>query len=69
MRNEDGRGKKREKSHREKKSWGGHAAYVERKRARNAARPPQVFDPSLVPVTNPETGVVVYEVQGGRWIR
>ena len=60
---------KRLKTHREKKNWKGHADYVERKRARNMARPPQVFDPNLVPVTNPETGVVVYEVQGGRWIR
>lgn len=69
MRNEDGRAKKREKTHKEKKSWGGHAAYVERKRARNAARPSQIFDPNLVAITEPQTGVVSYEVQGGRWIR
>lgn len=43
MRNDDGRGRKREKSHREKKNWKGHVDYVERKRARNAARPKQEF--------------------------
>jgi hypothetical protein len=43
MRNDDGHGSKREKNHREKKNWEGHADYVERKRARNAARPKQVL--------------------------
>jgi hypothetical protein len=44
MRNEDGgRGGKREKSHKDKKSYGGHLAYIKRKQARNAARPAQRF--------------------------
>jgi hypothetical protein len=47
MRNDDGHGSKREKNHREKKNWKGHADYVERKRARNAARPKQVFQDGL----------------------
>lgn len=34
---------KREKSHREKKNYRGHLDYVKRKRARNDARPKQVF--------------------------
>jgi len=61
---------KRIKTHREKKNWKGHAEYTERKRARNAARPPQMFDPHLVPIADPQNpGTVIYEVQGGRWIR
>jgi nitroreductase len=43
MRNDDGRGSKREKSHREKKNWRGHAEYKERKKVRNAKRPAQRF--------------------------
>lgn len=34
---------KREKSHREKKNYRGHADYLKRKEARNAARPKQRF--------------------------
>lgn len=47
---------KREKTHREKKNYRGHADYLKRKEARNQARPKQRFLGIDLQGFNPATG-------------